>query len=314
MTDPTPETPSDAPSEAGGADEAAPAAPAPEGAPAPAAPETVWGGAPTAPPAGWGQPAPPQAPPAGWSQPAPPQAPPAGWGQPAGPSSPWAPPPPPVQAGPPAGWGASAAPPVPPADQAPPAPPASIPPMSPPPPAPGQAGWAQPAATAPGWAMSAAPSAQPEGSFTVALSGILLIIIGILVGLVGIVFLAGAGFLKSAIDTAVQNGDVTDVNRADLASTIEGAVAVIGALIGLFGLGDLIAGIGVLMKRQWGRIMGILLAFIAALLTTLVLAASFRALSSGSGGGFAIVTLVFAIAYWFIVVALARGGRAFRHA
>ncbi len=136
-----------------------------------------------------------------------------------------------------------------------------------PPPAP-PAGWSQPGAAAPSWAMTAAPPAQPQGSLMVTLAGVVLLIIGILVGLAGVGLMAVGLVARAAFETAVQNADPVDFS-VDAVRVFEGIFVVFGLIVAVYGLGELIAGIGVLLKRQWGRLLGVLLAFIAGSLTTL---------------------------------------------
>ena len=92
----------------------------------------------------------------------------------------------------------------------------------------------------------------------------------------------------------------------DITNFLRGLLVVLAVIIRLYGLGELAAGIGILAKRQWARILGLVLALIAGLLTTLALLGSARA---EDARGRPVCFLVFAIAYWFIVFALATGGR-----
>ena len=157
--------------------------------------------------------------------------------------------------------------------------------------------------------MTAAPPAQPQGSLMVTLAGVVLLIIGILVGLAGVGLMAVGLVARAAFETAVQNADPVDFS-VDAVRVFEGIFVVFGLIVAVYGLGELIAGIGVLLKRQWGRLLGVLLAFIAGSLTTLVGLGALGA-SNGTRAGL-VVFVVFAVAYWFVVVALARGGQAFR--
>jgi hypothetical protein len=188
---------------------------------------------------------------------------------------------------PPSGWGLPAAPPPPPAASAQPAP---------------------PPVASPGWAMAAAPAGPPQSSIPVAISGVLLIVIGLLVGLAGLGILAVGVIARRVFDDAVQNGTLTGYG-SDIVDFIRGVLVILGVIIGLYGLGELVAGIGILAKRQWARILGLVLALLAALLTTLAVLGS---LSADNARGGLVFFLVFAVAYWFIVYALATGGRAFR--
>jgi len=158
--------------------------------------------------------------------------------------------------------------------------------------------------------MTAAPVAQPQGSLMVTLAGVVLLVIGILVTLAGVGLMAVGLLARAAFETAVQNADPVDYS-VDAVRVFEGIFVFLGVIVVVYGLGELIAGIGVLLKRQWGRLLGVLLSFIAGLLTTLVgLGALSR--SSGATRTGVVVFVVFAVAYWFVVVALARGGQAFR--
>jgi len=152
------------------------------------------------------------------------------------------------------------------------------------------------------------PQAQPEGSLLVSLAGIALLVIGILVGLAGMGMMALGLIARAAFETALQNADPSRFT-VDVVRVAEGVIVVLGVLFLVYGLGELIAGVGVLLKRQWGRLLGLVLSIIAGLLTTLVLLGS---LSADNARGGLVLFLVFTIAYWFIVYALATGGRAFR--
>ena len=141
-----------------------------------------------------------------------------------------------------------------------------------------------------------------------AISGVLLIVIGLLVGLAGLGLMAIGAIARQVFDDAVNNGTLTGYG-SDVVDFVRGVLVVLGVIVGLYGLGELVAGIGILAKRQWARILGLVLALVAGLLTTLALLGSVRAEDARGG---LVFFLVFAIAYWFIVFALATGGRAFR--
>lgn len=142
----------------------------------------------------------------------------------------------------------------------------------------------------------------------VAISGVLLIVIGLLVGLVGLGLMLVGAIAQRVFDDAVQNGTLTGY-APDVIDFVRGVLVVLGVIVVLYGLGELAAGIGILAKRQWARILGLILALVAGLFTTLALLGS---LSADNARGGLVFFLVFAVAYWFIVYALATGGRAFR--
>ena len=105
---------------------------------------------------------------------------------------------------------------------------------------------------------------------------------------------------------------------------IGGVFAFFGVLIALYGLIEALGGLGTLLRRGWGRVLGFMAALPAVTLMTFGVIGSFSAVSSlgaagidtsevGSSGivGLAIVIGIVAL-YWFTLFALITGGTHFR--
>jgi hypothetical protein len=97
---------------------------------------------------------------------------------------------------------------------------------------------------------------EQDLGFHVTLAGWLLIAnnaIGLILGLCGLVVLVGTGMV------AAMNGDPTAL----------GVLAIIGVVSVLFfavlGLPGILAGIGMLRRQQWGRILGIIIGLLSLL-------------------------------------------------
>ncbi|MGH2724539.1 MAG: hypothetical protein ACRDI0_09815 [Actinomycetota bacterium] len=161
--------------------------------------------------------------------------------------------------------------------------PPAQPPAAPPPPPPG------------------APASRP-GMLTAA--GIVLIVLGVIYAIFGIIVMIGGG---AAVDL--------------LGGSLGGAVIVVGLLVLAFGVLDVIAGIKAMGLSSGWRIAGIVLASIGALFAVLGVISSFSAETQfdfetgqfGTGGlsvSALITGLVFLAANVFVIVGLARTGRA----
>ena len=132
--------------------------------------------------------------------------------------------------------------------------PASTPPPIAPPIAPPAVTWAAPPAAAP---------AVGQRTVLAALAGVLLVIGGILGGLAGLaVALIGGTFAASLGDLITVPG----LSGGDAGAVFGGVVAFVGAIIVIYSVVYLIAGIGVLRNRNWGRIMGLTVGILSGLI------------------------------------------------
>lgn len=173
--------------------------------------------------------------------------------------------------------------------------PAAAPPPIPPPAMPQPAVPLQPAVT---WAPPPAPAAEAGRRTALSLAaGILLILGGILGALAGLaVAVIGRAFIQS-----IENfGPMPQLEGIDMETFLGGFVVFFGIIIALYSLVYLIAGIGVLRSRDWGRVLGIVVGILSGLVWL-------SGLSSGGrpGAGDSLVGTLIALGiHVYIVVAL----------
>lgn len=204
----------------------------------------------------------------------PPDAPP-GWGQPQPPATPsaWGPTQPPTQPPGPT-WGQ---------------------PQQPPPPS-----WGQPQPPSP-WGQPGGAWVQPApaaGGRTAAsaVAGVILAVLGALSTIVGLLLL--------------MVGTMADQFASDLAASaippgaISGMLYIVGGVIVALGLVQLIAGVGILLSREWGRFSGIVVSILWLLLGLLIVVGGVA--SPDPDGGSALVTgIVISALYGYCLVVLA---------
>jgi hypothetical protein len=145
----------------------------------------------------------------------------------------------------------------------------------------------------------------------VAVAGVILAVAGGLLLLVGgLLVLGGAAIVGSGgLLQDTSNGEVPE----GLFGAVGGLVVAIGAMFAIYAILDIVAAVGVFMRREWGRFFGAVLAGIAAVLTSLVGLAALASVGNGTGSPiFFVITVLFAIAYWYALVVLARNGAVFR--
>ena len=165
--------------------------------------------------------------------------------------------------------------------------PAHVPPPIPPP-------AVQPAVS---WAPPPAPAGVRGQRTTLSLiAGILLIIGGILGGLAG---LAVAAFGRAVIQSIDSFGPMPELEGMDTEAFLSGVVVFVGIIIVAYSLVYLIAGIGVLRSRDWGRVLGIVVGILSGLVWLSGLGSGRQAAGDSIGG-----TLVALLIHVYIVVAL----------
>ena len=173
----------------------------------------------------------------------------------------------------------------------------SVPPPIPPPAMPTPA--IAPTQPAVSWAPAPAPVAAAPGKRT-ALSlaaGILLIIGGILGGLAG---LAVAVFGSAIVRSLEDLGTLPELEGADMAAFMSGFIVFLGIIVIVYSLVYLIAGIGVVRSRDWGRVLGLIVGILSGLIWLSGLGGGSRAGAGDSIGG----TLIALGIHVYIVVAL----------
>lgn len=123
-----------------------------------------------------------------------------------------------------------------------------------------------PAAAQPAVAWQAPPpvvAAQGRRTGLAAAAGVVLLILGVLGGLLGLlVALVGGSFVAGLGDL----GYFPELEGADPAAILAGAVTFFGIVVVIYSLVYLFAGIGILRSRTWGRVMGLIVGIISGLI------------------------------------------------
>jgi len=175
--------------------------------------------------------------------------------------------------------------------------------------APAAAAPTAPAAAAPlppvGWQAPPVVVATKGERTTAALAAGLLLILGGVGGiLIGLLVAIVGGPLASSVDFS-QFSNSPDLNGANASALAGGVVAFIGAVVAVYSIAYLLAGIGVVRNANSARVLGIVIGTISGLFWLLGLVNANRAqnVAGASGGGILFVALAVAV-HVYIVVAL----------
>jgi hypothetical protein len=138
----------------------------------------------------------------------------------------------------------------------------STPPPIPPPAMPTPA--MPPSQPAVNWAPPPTPVAVAGKRSTLSLAaGILLILGGILGGLAG---LAVAVFGNAIVQSLQELGGMPELEGMDVAAFMSGFIVFVGIIVLVYSLVYLIAGIGVIRSRDWGRVLGLIVGILSGLI------------------------------------------------
>lgn len=180
------------------------------------------------------------------------------------------------------------------------------PPQSPPPVAP--SGWSQPAPAGPagtGWVQPAAATFGPVTGLA-KIAGIVILLFALFWGAIGalIVFAGGLAKFGSSSTNVAQFGDA-----------VGNFIAGFGIVILVLAIIELIAGIGILMSKDWARVAGIVYALIFGFGSIFIALAGVGASNTdtstgAAGAGTLIFGLVFLIGYVYAIFALGLRWRA----
>ena len=122
----------------------------------------------------------------------------------------------------------------------------------------------------PGWApVLAAPSEGASG--TVVAAGVILLVIAALAGLLGILALLGGAIMSQMPTLSGNESGLTQEELDAVLSMGRTFVLVIGGVAIVIGLAHLMSGIGVLRRRSWARILGLVMSVLGVLLWALIL-------------------------------------------
>ena len=153
---------------------------------------------------------------------------------------------------------------------------------------------AQPAVT---WAPAPPPVAVAGPRTALALgAGVLLIVLGILGGLAGL----GIAVIGRAVVQSIRDfGPMPELEGIDTETFLSGFVLFFGIIIIVYSLMYLVAGIGVLRSRNWGRVLGIIVGVMSGVIWLGGIGGARRT----AGDDIALVVIALAI-HVYIVVAL----------
>lgn len=122
----------------------------------------------------------------------------------------------------------------------------------------------------PGWAPMPPPPAE-GASGTVVAAGVILLVIAALAGLLGILALLGGAIMAQMPTLSGSESGLTQEELDAVMSMGRTFVLVIGGVALFIGLAHLLSGIGVLRRRSWARILGLVMSVLGVLLWALIL-------------------------------------------
>lgn len=150
--------------------------------------------------------------------------------------------------------------------------------------------------------------------------GILLLLLALLVGFFGAILVFASAFFDQipSLGTPIVDPETGEAIDAEVAlEMVQGFVVGIGVVLLAVAVGHLAAGIGVLRRAGWGRVLGIIVAVIGVLIWGLAALGSLAALGQpGAEDAIVgvIITVVIAVLYLFCFIVLLRRGDVFRRA
>jgi len=122
----------------------------------------------------------------------------------------------------------------------------------------------------PGWA-PIAPAPSEGASGTVVAAGVILLVIAALAGLLGILALLGGAIMAQM---PVLDGSESGLTQEQLDAVMSMGrtfILVFGGVALVIGLAHLMSGIGVLRRRSWARILGLVMSVLGVVLWALIL-------------------------------------------
>ena len=123
----------------------------------------------------------------------------------------------------------------------------------------------------PTWSPTPQPSAAGGPSGTVIAAGVILLVIAALAGLLGILALLGGAIMGQVSTLPSGDSGLTQEQFDAVMSMGRTFVLVFGGVALAIGLAHLMSGIGVLRRRSWARILGLVMSVLGVLLWALIL-------------------------------------------
>ena len=193
--------------------------------------------------------------------------------------------------------------------------------------------FAPPTEPVPGWSPQAPQSPVGGASGTVVAAGVILLVISALAGLLGILALLGGAIMGQVPILPSNDSGLTQEQFDAVMSMGRTFVLVFGGVALAIGLAHLLSGIGVLRRRSWARILGLVMSVLGMLIWALILVSTLAASGQPIPAGYledrgmtieeyrAVVRTGWIVgvslsgialaAYTFVVVVLIRQGREF---
>ena len=109
------------------------------------------------------------------------------------------------------------------------------------------------------------------GSGTVTAAGVILLVIAALAGLLGILALLGGAIMSQMPTLSGSDSGLTQEELDAVMSMGRTFILVTGGVALAIGLAHLLSGIGVLRRRSWARILGLVMSVLGVLLWALIL-------------------------------------------
>lgn len=187
-----------------------------------------------------------------------------------------------------------------------------------------------------GWASSPMATAMPAPRAALPgvllASGVIFIVFAVLAGLAG-AFVLFAGLLIGQFPFAIPSSGLSSEQGSAVVSMARTMFLFIGAVVLVFGLAHLAGGIGILRRRGWARILGLVLSILALVVLGLATVSSILAFTQPLPSAYytnldftvedyrriAVTSVIFSMAilgavvaaYLFVTVVLIRRGRDF---
>lgn len=156
--------------------------------------------------------------------------------------------------------------------------------------------------------------------------GVILLVLGVLSALWGLLFLLSQALMRglSPSDPAFNTPELQGIDMRGMLGAMSAVMVVLAIIALAFATAHIAAGIGVLRRRGWGRISGMVLAVLGILFDAVVVLSSLASFGQRSALAarsatidptatvvVVLVVAVFLVAHVFIVVGLIRSGRHF---
>jgi hypothetical protein len=145
------------------------------------------------------------------------------------------------------------------------------------------------------------------------IAGLFILVIGLVWGAIGGLAIAGGVFIQNLIDRYSPTSTTPD-QVTTAGNVVGGAVAALGIVIVIFAVIEILGGLGALLGKTFGRIIGILYSLVFGLFLLLIISAGVRDANTTDttadvGAFFLIFVAMFVMYLYSFVVLIARWRR-----